>query len=290
MTVPGARVPLPSGYWVGEVHHREVALRPLNGADQEYLCEAAVHWLPVDRTTAILTRCITQMEGIRHVTSEVVGQLTIGDREALVLHLRRLTLGERIQCVLTCPRPACGNKVDLDLSVRELLLPPYAEPRPLYETTVENEAGPYHAWFRLPTGTDQAEAAWVAQRDPQAAAKCILKRCLTSMTDEGDRPVETSPPGLLDALAQHMADLDPQAELLLHLTCPHCGLAFSTVLDTAAYFFQETAAQMDALYREVHALAFHYHWSESEIMDLTPRKRHRYLNLLLDALSEGAPL
>lgn len=36
----------------------------------------------------------------------------------------------------------------------------------------------------------------------------------------------------------------------------------------------------DALYEEVHALALHYHWSESEILGLESTKRQRYLRLL----------
>jgi hypothetical protein len=34
------------------------------------------------------------------------------------------------------------------------------------------------------------------------------------------------------------------------------------------------------LYEEVHVLAMHYHWSESEILALTRSKRQRYLALL----------
>jgi len=83
-----------------------------------------------------------------------------------------------------------------------------------------------------------------------------------------------------------MAELDPQAELLLNLSCPVCGHAFSTVFDTATFLFQELARRAGNLYREVHLLAFHYHWSEAEIMGMTAAKRHRYLDLLVDALSE----
>ncbi|HEX7048849.1 MAG TPA: hypothetical protein VF188_01455 [Longimicrobiales bacterium] len=41
---------------------------------------------------------------------------------------------------------------------------------------------------------------------------------------------------------------------------------------------------IDALYREVHHLAFHYHWSEAEILAMTRSKRQRYLSLLAQHL------
>jgi hypothetical protein len=34
----------------------------------------------------------------------------------------------------------------------------------------------------------------------------------------------------------------------------------------------------------VHLLAYHYHWSESEIMGMSERKRRVYLDLLLDQI------
>lgn len=46
----------------------------------------------------------------------------------------------------------------------------------------------------------------------------------------------------------------------------------------------------DALFRQVHTLALHYHWSQAEILGLSRACRLRYLALLdeyLDALRGG---
>ena len=84
-----------------------------------------------------------------------------------------------------------------------------------------------------------------------------------------------------------MAQLDPQAEIELQLICPACRQAFSTLFDPADYLFREIAARGGDIYREVHLLALHYHWSEREILGLTPRKRWLYLGLLEDSLGAG---
>lgn len=37
---------------------------------------------------------------------------------------------------------------------------------------------------------------------------------------------------------------------------------------------------LDALYEELHLIALHYHWSESDILRMTTSKRRRYLRLI----------
>jgi hypothetical protein len=213
----------------------------------------------------------------------------VGDREALLLQLRRLTLGDGLQAVLTCPDPDCGARMDLDLKVSDLLLPPYPRREALHEAEIEDGETAYHVHFRLPTGADQEAAARLAGRDVEAAAELVLHRCVEWVVVAGNSQssVETWPPAVTRQLPGLMADLDPQADLVLNLSCPVCGHAFSVTLDTAAYFFQELAGRTRHLYREVHLLAYYYHWSEAEILGMTGARRQRYLDLLTEALTEG---
>src|SRR5262245_27830201 len=113
-------VTLPGGFHIERTWYREASLRPLVGQDESYLEEAAQVLLPAQQTTALLTRCLTRLGPLAPVTSEAIRSLTVGDREALLLHLRRLTLGDRMQCILSCPISECGAKMDLDLNVNDL--------------------------------------------------------------------------------------------------------------------------------------------------------------------------
>jgi hypothetical protein len=283
-----ATIKLPRGLWFDGVCHQEAELRCLVGSDEAFLVEEGGALLPAQRTTALLARCLTHLGSLTPVAPDAVRNLTVGDREALLLHLRRLTLGERLQCVLSCPDPACGGKMDLDLTVGDLLLPPYGHAEALHETTLRDNGTVYRVRFRLPTGGDQEAAASLARSDPQAAADLVLRRCVESVIAEGDAgvPNEDWPPIVARQLPAIMAELDPQAELVLNLSCPVCGLAFSVLFDTATFFFQELADHMRHLFREVHLLAYYYHWSEAEIMGMTASKRRRYLELLAEALAE----
>jgi hypothetical protein len=85
-----------------------------------------------------------------------------------------------------------------------------------------------------------------------------------------------------------MAELDPQAEITLHLACPVCGAAFSAIFDTASYLIQELEAGVRHFYHEVHLLAYHYHWSATEILGMSIGKRRKFLRLLEEELTLGA--
>ena len=255
----------------------------------------------------LLARCLERLGPCRPVTPQLVRELTVGDREALLLHLRRATVGERIACVLRCPRPDCGEPMDLDLAVGDLLLPPYAAAAPTHETELAVDDTCWRLRFRLPTGRDQEEAALLARTDAAAAGGWLLASCIESVevaeagTGAGGPamdgaamdgrsaggPAAGTGAGLLPAqvaerLGELMAELDPQAELLLRLPCPRCGHEFTAPFDTAAFFFHELAARVTTLYREVHRLALAYHWSEAEILALDGRRRRRYLELLAE--------
>lgn len=279
-----ATVLLPGGLWHEGRRHQEARLRTLTGADEAFLQETTEGLPPAAWTSHLLARCLDRLGPWTEVTPAAVGALTAGDREALLLHLRRLTLGDAMPCVLTCP--VCDAQMDLDLAASTLLVPPYLDAAPHHEATVPVNGTTYRVRFRLPTGADQEAVAGAARQDPQAAATALLRRCVEAVTDVEGHVVDAEPvlPALAAHLDERMAELDTQAEILLTLACPDCGHTFTTVFDTAAYLRRELAQRTRHLYREVHLLAFYYHWSEREIMSMTSTKRRRYLDLLTEAL------
>jgi hypothetical protein len=281
-------VTLPGGYWLDGARYREAELRPLRGGDEVFVVDEAEALSPARRTTALLARCLKRLGPPGSpVSAEQVRSLTVGDREVLLLHLRRLTLGERVRCVLRCPDRGCGEKLDLELDVGELLLPPYPYARQRHETTVAGNGTSYRVRFRLPTGGDQEAVEAVARMDLSAAADSVLQRCIEDVVVEGGEAVEALPPVVAERLPAVMAELDPQAELRLNLACPACRNGFSALFDAGAYFFQELEGKTKHLYREVHTLALYYHWSEAEIMAMSTRKRGLYLGLLEEAFAEA---
>ena len=230
-------VTLPCGRWRDGRCARRATVRPVTGADQRFLLADASR-VPAERSTALLDRCVTVEPG------ESARSLTIGDREALLLHVRRLTFGGTIDSVVTCPEPECGEQLDVELAVADLLAAaPFAEEGPVLELA----AGGRTLRFRLPTGADQEAAAARAATDGvDAAAEQLLRDCLES--DVSDVAA------ISDALAGAMAARDPQAEIGLDLTCAGCGREFSVLFDAGDFLFRELEQRSETLERDVHEI------------------------------------
>lgn len=299
-----AAITLPAGFWVDGVHHREAALRPLAGADEAYLQEDAGALPPARRTTALLARCLTRLGPWSPAPPAAVRALTVGDREAILLEIRRLTFGERLECVLRCAAPGCGEPLELDLVVGDLLAQRQEPASPWYDEELAVDGEVWRVRFRLPTGEDQELAADLAGDDSGGsagaatpagtaggtavadAAALLLERCVASAANAANADGETRalPAAVAAAVADRMAALDPQAETTLRLDCPACGQPMSALFDAGSWLFQELAGRAADLYREVHQLALHYHWREADILEMTGRKRRLYLGLLAETL------
>lgn len=271
---------LPRGLWRDEAHLRHAVIRPVTGADEEALAAAAGESTAA-RVSFLLGRCLVSLEGTPLEGKVVARRLSVGDRDALLLHLRRISIGDTMDCVLACPAERCGEALDFPLRIEDLILPLLEEPEPIHETVLEIEGEPWTVRFRVPTGTDQEDAvAWMSDEGPQVAAARLADRCVQRASGPGAVDANRLPDFLLEGLSEALAAAEPQADLVLRLTCPECGEHFATRFDVASYFLAELVPDHDRLHRHVHLLALHYHWSESEILSLTPRKRRLYLDLL----------
>lgn len=270
---PLGRLVLPTGLWREGVHHREASLRPLTGLDEDGLIESQEAGRPEIATMLdLLARCCVRLGGLAPVTPELLAELPVGDREALALGLRRLNLGERMAVVVRCPAEPCGELLELDLRASELLLPPYAEPRPNFAAAI-GPAGPTLP-ARLPTTTDQLAAAEAVQRG-EDAARILLRRCISDAPEGLELPAAE-----LARLERALAERDPQAEIELELRCPACAQVFAAILDATRFVLRELRAGAALLYHEVAGLARALGWSEAEILTMPTRRRRRYVALL----------
>src|SRR5688500_6401741 len=99
---------LPQGL-LADRHAASAVIRRLTGREEEMLATRSDAPL-AETVTALLERCVTSLGGIAP-TSASIRDLTVGDREALLLQIRRETIGDRIDCVATCQHPRCGERL-----------------------------------------------------------------------------------------------------------------------------------------------------------------------------------
>jgi hypothetical protein len=208
----------------------------------------------------------------RPVTPDLIRQLLVGDRDYLILQLRRLTIGENIQAVIVCP--GCDNKMDVSFPVSDVPVEVRRQSAASYPLSLSDRG----VSFRLPTGGDQEAVLGMSVEDGVVE---LVRRCLL---DDGGRPLSAEE---RETLITAMEGLAPQIDLDLDLTCPECSWNFLAPFDTTAFFFDEIALKGDELLHEINSLAFYYHWSESEILRLERGRRRTYLRLLTEFLRQN---
>ena len=273
--MPGeGRVLLTNGLWRDGVCHDEAILRPLTGADEMLLAEAAA--VPAIQATVLLAATVQALGSVVPVTDENIRRLTIGDRERLQLALYRLSFGARVDTVLCCPdcREAVELPLDLDVVLSAFAAPPRAQEHSIL-------VGTSTLRFRLPNGADHERAARIAATDPEAAAAALSTACVIALTDGSGNEIAAGrlPDQVREALEDSLRRLDPDAETIIAADCPGCGARVSGMLDAASLLAGELGPAGGIL-GDVDRIARAYHWSEASILALPSARRRSYLALL----------
>lgn len=286
-TAATATCTLPGGYPTGGECHHEVIIRPLTGREEELL--TAAQDPPAEQVTDVLARCVQRIGNVDTITPETVRELLVADRQFLMLRLRVLTFGDRVQGTLSCPWTGCGARVDIDFSLDDVPVESRDSVRSTYTVQLPPEAAeglddPTVA-FRLPNGTDQEAAAPLLEENAARALTVLLERCVYPPADVPvDDFVAQLSPRARAAIEAAMEERAPAVELDMDVTCPECKRFFTAPFDVQDFFLGELRSSRDLLHRQVHYLAYHYHWSEKEILDMPRQKRHAYIEILAEEI------
>ncbi|MDY7092001.1 MAG: hypothetical protein SX243_03430 [Acidobacteriota bacterium] len=210
-------------------------------------------------------------------TSEELAALPLGECHQRLLQLRARLFGDRLESVSSCPE--CGEELEMGLSVTELLAS-------AAETSEEATAA------RREVAVDLAESALrlrgrsptladlmaIGSEDPE---RRLLEHCVLEARRHGAPiPAGALEPDEVTELGRRLTEADPWLELWLDLDCGGCGHRFRQLLDPGAYLATELEIAAAQLMRQIHRLARAYGWSEAEILALSSRRRHAYLEQL----------
>ncbi|MBX9581774.1 MAG: hypothetical protein K2X87_15835 [Gemmataceae bacterium] len=228
------------------------------------LWDAAADRHPLDRPLAVLAAA-------GYGPRRDLAALSVGERDRRLWAVRERTFGPDVEGLAGCP--GCGERVLARFRVADVIVP--ADDPSGREFDLAGDG--WAVRFRLPDSRDLAAVVAAGGPDPEAD---LLARCLLRAETEG-REVgpEEVPAVVREAVGRRMADLDPQADVRLGLTCPACGRGWEAPFDVAGFLWAELAALARRLLREVDALARVYGWTESEILSLSPARRRAYLDL-----------
>lgn len=270
--------------------HRRARVRVPTGREEAWLDEAAP--APGDPATAdavdeVLAAVVARLGGYADVSPELLGVLTRGDRRRLLLAVLAVLEGDELRLAARCPNPDCREVAEVVLSVADVLGPDPVDPLP---TGVRVPTADGALTVRAPRAADdragiEAAAGWAALVTADDGADPLHPTGLTP--DAWARLAPASRAAVAEALAALLDDADPATAAVAR--CPACGAWIEMDPDPADLLAQALRRAAGRLPAEVHALAYHYGWSEADVLGLPRARRHRYLDLLVREL-EGRPL
>jgi hypothetical protein len=207
--------------------------------------------------TALLDACDAMPQGW--------WQQPVGARTAALLALLRAS-ESRDALALTLRCDACGAPFEIELEHEALA--GLAQVAPVVQLA---RAGAEPLTLRLPTGDDLRAWRTLQPATRDEAWRSMLARLSVAGTPRaGDEA----------AAAALLAQADPLVSFSVACACPSCGAQAEPELDLEGLALQRLAARQRGLLHEVHALASHYGWTETEVLAVPPARRAQYLDLI----------
>lgn len=243
-------------------------MKPLSAHDIVRIWELGLAQGPIDRALTILSPAFPEL------TREEMSRLSLGQLNAHLFDVRERLLGPEMNCYAECPR--CKQGLEFTIAVSAIRGEGSVEPK---EQEQELSIEGYELRFRLLNSLDLK--AVVDAPDKKAMRRMLAARCVLEARREGKEiSSDQLPEMVITGLAARLSECDSKAEVLLDLACPSCKNRWQTALDMAGFFWNELSAQVRRLLGEVHTIACAYGWREAEILGMSARRRHFYLELI----------
>jgi len=152
---------------------RDAEVRELTGEDEEHIAKVGSHW--VRFMDALVSRGTVNIGGVP-MTKEIGDELLVGDREDLILGIRRATFGSTLTIEgFTCG--TCGDKSDLAVDLNAVPRVKLEDPDDIVRRIeLRNN---HHVEVRFVNGGDQRAIysdleATVAQSNTTLLSRCIV--------------------------------------------------------------------------------------------------------------------
>ncbi|MDX6382886.1 MAG: hypothetical protein QOK48_459 [Blastocatellia bacterium] len=240
-------------------------MRALTANDAIGIWEKGQRLRPAERSVAVLSAAYPESSGID------LSRLTVGQCNARLWKVRNRIFGAAVNAFSECPN--CGERLEFSFDAAGL------EAAKAAEAEYELECDDYTVRFRLLSLDDLNAAA--SRADLETVRTGLLERCVLEANYRGEPvAVRDLPATFIEKLGMQLAEFDSGSDLLINLACPVCESGYQLPFDIGAFFYTEISAQAQRLLREVHMLAHAYSWHERDILGMSARRRHFYLQML----------
>lgn len=228
--------------------HRRASIRKMRGHEEALFYDPLL--TPGRLVTELVKGCLIRLGDVDALTSDLVSQLYSADRNYLIVELRRITLGDKLQASYTCS--ICGGETtvveDLGaLPVRRL--ENGSGPAPIVVTLedgYEDRDGAVHreVTLHLPRGSDEEFVSRVVEKDPLRARDALILRCIDAfgtlrrqaLESYGIKILRDLTMGDRRLLYRAIEEQTPGVDFRRSVTCAHCNGKFNAVLEASGFF------------------------------------------------------
>lgn len=204
--------------------HKEIEVRELTGADEEALSKAEVTKSMARYMNAIVKRGLVRIGEHDAPSEKLLGELLVGDREMVLLAIRRATYGNDMELTLICPNCAAAVDAKYDLATE---IPIHTLDDPMQRRIEVTMRDGKVAVARLPTAADQDVLLGLTGKSLAEANTVLLSRCLITIDGVPAGGAEVAKGlGIKDRrlILDEMTDVQPgpkYGEVMVE--CPNCG-------------------------------------------------------------------
>ncbi len=222
------------------VTHTDAEIREMLGVDEEMVQKSENRSNIGRLVTSLLVGCVTKIgpyvsKDMKPAQWEkIVKSLYLGDRDLLLMEIRKLTYGGEVELPFQCQNPECKQKgkhiLDWEeIEIEELEVSPHNIPFELKRGVRDKEGQLVkHGTLRLPTGEDQELLDSIARKNMGQANTSLITRCVKDLGT-----VKLSAKTFKD---MSVADREKLVVLIgeshfgpnfkIEIDCPSCGSTF----------------------------------------------------------------
>jgi hypothetical protein len=211
--------------------------------------------------TAVLAECALAPDGAP-LGRDRARALPVGARLGGLVSVCRLSGRRELSWVFDCT--GCGEELGAELALDALA---GAQEAAATADPATVEWGDIAYRPRRPTGEDLRRWRDRPPSDAEIAAALA------------ESPGEASAE-LCSAIEASLDAADPLVDVAVRLECPACGEAVELAIDLEGELLALAQRDQDELLEDIAALADAFHWSEQDILALSPRRRRRYLAMV----------
>ena len=224
---------LPCGYLDPATNelHSDVMMREITGYEEDMLASDVI---PNNaKMDALLSACVQRVGTITDPgkISQVVKEMTVGDRSFLIFALRRVTLGNEFPMRVTCTNPRCrkDSVFVVDLSTLDII--PMKNPQKrVYD--VKTPSG-RDVRFKVSTGIDQHRVNKLVSKDKQDAMSLLMLMRVELVDGKAPALADFKQLGLRDRqfLRKSFLEVEGGVDTSIVFECKSCGHEWKGELD-----------------------------------------------------------